>query len=162
MKNEEVNFPEKYALMPIMKQTGWETGLPGWEIKRVEEVVAYVAMECYLLEEVINYYKNGTNKSKFLVVFAKSKHDFSTEIKPFDNVYGVNTSGQYVDSIYDELEEVKLQETIINKKLIEESGRYYPVDKREFIKQRISDYVTKYVTEADDRRINPKVKTLRC
>ncbi len=160
MKKINNGYPLKYALMPITKQVGW-INRPGWELERDEQVVAYVAMECYLLQEVITYKENGTNSAKYLVVFAKSDHDFSTEVYPYQNIIGIKTTGQYVDYLFNSLEDAHKYEKIANDKIIEESGKYDSKDTRLIIKEEAKSRIDQYVSEASKRREKPKVKMIR-
>ncbi len=156
MKNEVSGYPQKYSLMPVIKQVGW-TRRPGWECERDMQVVAYVAMECYLLQEVINYNGNGTSAVKYLVVFAKSPEDFSTEVYPGKMIYGVNTTGEYVNYVCDTLEEAMVLERIENDKIVEEAGMYASASERQDLKNDAIKTIAEYVDVAAERRLKPKV-----
>ncbi len=161
MQNKKVGYPYKYALMPIIEQAGWTKGVPGWEVGSIEKVVAYVAMECYLLQKTITYDNNGNFNEKYLIVFAKASHDFSTEVYPYDKMYGVNTTGVLVNYIFDTLEEAKSYEQEINNDLVKESCIYSKAAEKEILKQQTQETIFKYVNEAELRRNNPKVRSLR-
>ena len=45
----KINYPVKYALMPIIEQVGWTHGLH--ELERDYDVVYYVVSKCYLIND---------------------------------------------------------------------------------------------------------------
>ena len=52
----KINYPIKYALMPIVDQVGWYNGVYGLE--RNYDTVCYIVSKCYLVGEKIKYNKD--------------------------------------------------------------------------------------------------------
>lgn len=75
MKN---NYPIKYALMPLYKQTGWVHGLN--QLERKYEIVAYIVSKCYVISENKAYSADGTSNIEYEVVFPYENIDNNNSI----------------------------------------------------------------------------------
>ena len=105
MKN---NYPIKYALMPIIEQTGWTHGMH--ELEREYGVVCYIISKCYVIKETKKYNINGTSDIKYQVVFPYEYHEYSgwkREEPSFNLINNGCTNAVTVDKLYDSFEEAK-------------------------------------------------------
>lgn len=137
------DYPKKYALMPIIKKglqnmpalssSSEEEWFKNLDIKNKdseEPVIAYIAMECFLLSQTITYNGKGGRFEQYKIVFSNNIHDFSIKVLPFCNIDGVNTSGLIVRNIFDSLEETKECEQSANHYLIETSGIFLKLEEK--------------------------------
>ncbi len=102
----KVNYPIRYAAMPIIKQVGWSHGLN--ELEREYGVVAYIASKCYLVTERVTHKENGESIKDYEVVFPYQYRDFSIWQKklPSFNLYTETcTNKSLVDNVFLNYEE---------------------------------------------------------
>ena len=113
---ENLKYPIKYALMPIIEQVSWTHGLH--EMEREYDVVAYIVSKAYLVNKTIKYYSNGTEDYLFKVVFPHT--DFSNlDIKNIPK-YNINCdclNSIEVSEVFDTYEEAKQARNLENCKL---------------------------------------------
>lgn len=127
MKN---NFPIKYAVMPIMEQTGWSHGLH--ELVRDYNEVAYIAAKCYLITERKKYSINGKTNISYEVVFPFEKKDYDwKKIEPEYNVRGNCCNSIMVDKVFNSFEEALIEAQNKNDELVSDSVRYCDLSKAE-------------------------------
>lgn len=98
MKN---NYPIKYALMPIIEQTGWTHGMH--ELEREYGVVCYIISKCYVIKETKKYNINGTTDIKYQVVFPYYLSNTNRKYR-FINKQEIE---QAIKNINDEMEEAQ-------------------------------------------------------
>ena len=108
MKNE-LNYPIKYAVLGIKEQE--------------DEIVAYIAEKVYVISEKVEYFKDGTSKKKYQVVFPfKNRKDYKTGgVTPEFTHYNQCYNSDIIDVLYDSYEEAKSISSTLNKKLREDS-----------------------------------------
>lgn len=108
MKNE-LNYPIKYAVLGIKEQE--------------DEIVAYIAEKVYVISEKVEYFKDGTSKKKYQVVFPfKNRKDYKTGgVTPEFTHYNQCYNSDIIDDLYDSYEEAKSISSTLNKKLREDS-----------------------------------------
>ena len=108
MKNE-LNYPIKYAVLGIKEQE--------------DEIVAYIAEKVYVISEKLEYFKDGTSKKKYQVVFPfKNRKDYKTGgVTPEFTHYNQCYNSDIIDDLYDSYEEAKSISSTLNKKLREDS-----------------------------------------
>ncbi len=129
MKN---NYPIKYAIMPIIAQTGWNFGIH--ELERQYDEVAYIVSKCYVVNESKEYLKDGTIKTNYRVVFPYEESEYGNwnRIEPKYN-YIINqcVNCTVVDSTFNTFEEASKVAEILNDRLLSKKYMYLPIDKFE-------------------------------
>lgn len=103
MNYENYKYPIKYAIMPITKYDRLNFGLE--ESLRRDETICYIVSKCFLISEKIDYFKDGSSKKMFVVVFPCMQDGK-------EKFLGCNSAGNFisttnVDLIFDDYEEVK-------------------------------------------------------
>lgn len=132
MKN---NYPIKYAVMPIIAQTGWVPGMHDMEREYGE--IAYIASKCYLVGEEKKYLKDGKTKTNYKVVFPYEENDFNIwkRIEPEFKNYKI------VDSIFDSLADALKESEKKNNELLLNKMKYIPFEKnKEKLRQIEQDF----------------------
>lgn len=120
MKN---NYPIKYAVMPIIEQTGWYPGLN--ELEREYGVVCYIVSKCYVVGREEKYNRYGNTICEYKVVFPYKKdelHRYLLRVEPDYDFYGRCSNYINVDKVFDSFEEAredasKKNNKIVNKKI---------------------------------------------
>ena len=120
----KINYPIKYAAMPIIEQVGWSHGLH--ELEREYDVVCYIVSKCYLISDLTKYTEDGRNVKQFEVVFPYQPGEFSRwkRVVPTYNACGYPIDSNKVDVIFDSYEEALKYATEKNEKLCEKSWIY--------------------------------------
>ncbi len=116
MKN---NYPIKYAVMPIVEQTGWAPGLN--ELVREYGVVCYIVSKCYVVVREEEYNRYGNILYKYKVVFPYKKdnlHRYLLRVEPSYNCYGKCSNATTVDKVFDSFEEAREDAEKKNKKIV--------------------------------------------
>ena len=116
MKN---NYPIKYAVMPIIEQTGWSPGLN--ELEREYGVVCYIVSKWYVVsrEETYNVYGNIGCKYKFVFPYKKDNlHRYLLRVEPSYNCYDKCSNATTVDKVFDSFEEARADAEKKNKKIV--------------------------------------------
>lgn len=96
--NPNLNYPIKYAAMPIINN------------KAEYKIVAYLPVKCYLIKEIKTYDSNGSSNMNYEVVFAFAKLNylhFANSIKQFPN-FNLNKAcynSLIVDNIYENFDD---------------------------------------------------------
>ena len=115
MKN---NYPIKYAVMPIIEQTGWVPGLN--ELEREYGIVCYIVSKCYVVGKEEKYNMYGETDCKYKVVFPYKKdnlHRYLSRVEPSYNSYGCSNSTT-VDKVFDSFVEAREDASKKNKKIV--------------------------------------------
>ena len=102
----KINYPVKYALMPIIEQVGWTHGLH--ELERDYDVVYYVVSKCYLINDTTKYKEDGSVEREYEVVFPYQLSEFNSwkrEIPSYNLIHGGCINSNKVDRIFDTYEE---------------------------------------------------------
>lgn len=139
MKN---NYPIKYALMPIIEQTGWTHGMH--ELEREYGVVCYIISKCYVIKETKKYDINGTSDIKYQVVFPYEYHEYSgwkREEPSFNLINNGCTNAVTVDKLYDSFEEAKKDKEEKNEKIHKSKYAYM---RFEDLKEKIDEINTEF------------------
>ena len=127
MKN---NYPIKYAVMPIIEQTGWYPGLN--ELEREYGVVCYIVSKCYLVGREEKYNMYGEVDCKYKVVFPYEKdnlYDGLSRVEPeFCLIDGMCYNSINVDKVFDSFDEAKEDAEKKNKEILSKELCYIRVD----------------------------------
>ena len=116
MKN---NYPIKYAVMPIIEQTGWYPGLH--ELEREYGVVCYIVSKCYVVGREEKYNRNGNTLCNYKVVFPYKKdnlHRYLLRVEPSYNCDGKCSNSITVDKVFDSFEEAKEEAKKKNEEIV--------------------------------------------
>ena len=126
----KINYPIKYAAMPIIEQVGWSHGLH--ELEREYDVVCYIVSKCYLISDLTKYEENGNVIREYEVVFPYQSAEFSRwqRVTPeYNLIHGYSTNSNKVDAVFDSYKEALNDVTDKNEKLSEKSWVYLPYSK---------------------------------
>lgn len=127
MKN---NYPIKYAVMPIIEQTGWYPGLH--ELEREYGIVCYIASKCYVVGREEKYNRYGNTICEYKVVFSYGKDnqygDLSRVEPEFCLMNGRCNNSTNVDKVFDSFEEAKEETEKKNKEILSKELSYIRVD----------------------------------
>lgn len=146
----KINYPVKYAAMPIIEQVGWSMGLH--EKVRDYDVVCYIVSKCYLINESKIYKEDGHVIKEYEVVFPYQYNDFNKwrrEIPSYNLIHGNCTNSNKVDEIFESYDEVLNYVTNKNNELCEKSWKYmsYSKDFLEKVQEKVDSFnmrLTKY------------------
>lgn len=132
----KINYPIKYAAMPIIEQIGWSYGLN--ELEREYDVVCYIVSKCYLISDLIKYKKDGSITREYGVVFPYQLSDFSKwkTVFPEYNIYGQCTNSIIVDKTFDSYEDAMQYVERKNEKLCENTYKYLPLSKDQILEKK--------------------------
>ena len=123
----KINYPIKYAAMPIIEQVGWVPGLH--EMERDYDVVCYIVSKCYLISDLIKYKEDGNAVREYEVVFPYKPGEFNRwqRVAPqYNLINGYSTNSIKVNEVFDSYEEALNYATGKNEKLCEKSWVYLP------------------------------------
>ena len=127
MKN---NYPIKYAVMPIIEQTGWYPGLH--ELEREYGIVCYIVSKCYVVGREEKYNRYGNTICEYKVVFSYGKDnqygDLSRVEPEFCLMNGRCNNSTNVDKVFDSFEEAKEETEKKNKEILSKELSYIRVD----------------------------------
>lgn len=102
----KINYPIKYAAMPIIEQNGFSYGFN--ELERNCDVVCYIVSKCYLTKEITKYSESGRISKKYEVVFPYQESKFNEYIRvipEFNLISGDCFNITTVDNIFDTYDE---------------------------------------------------------
>lgn len=100
MKMEEhVNYPIKYAVMPIVEQVGWSIGLN--QLERDYDVVTYIVSKCYVVGEQKLNFSDGTSKMSYEVVFPYQNEYMDRQLPEFNIFSQKCTNSTFVNQCFD-------------------------------------------------------------
>ena len=57
---ENLKYPIKYAVMPVIRQVGWTNGLH--QMEREYDVVVHIVSKAYVTSKTIKYHSDGTEE----------------------------------------------------------------------------------------------------
>ena len=141
----KINYPIKYAAMPIIEQVGWSHGLH--ELEREYDVVCYIVSKCYLISDLTKYTEDGKSVKQYEVVFPYQPGEFDRwkRVFPTYNACGYCSDSNKVDVIFDSYEEALKYATEKNEKLCEKSWIYLHCTKDiiEKIQEKKDEFATK-------------------
>ena len=123
----KINYPIKYAAMPIIEQVGWIHGLN--ELERDCDVVCYIVSKCYLLSDSTKYMGNGRNVKEYEVVFPYQSNGYGKIVRTipkFNLISYVCTNSTKTDGVFDTYEEAIAHATKKNEKLCENTWIWLP------------------------------------
>lgn len=123
MKN---NYFIRYAVMPIIAQTGWIHGLN--ELERKYEPIVYIPVKCYLIKIEIAYNATGEQKINYKVVFPYQlvNGEYRRVEPEFESKRCINSEN--VSEVYKTYEEAKKKAIEMNKKIVDEQIPYMSYD----------------------------------
>ena len=142
MKN---NYPIKYALVPMIEQVGWSSGLH--DLEREYKVVYYIAAKCYLVEVSKKYKQKGDEKVEYHVVFPfkyKLYSGYVSEEPRFNCVHGNCVNEIITDKIFDSYGAAKSAKELKNEELLDKKIKYSFGDKRQLKRKEFSDTSSYY------------------
>jgi len=131
----KINYPVKYAAMPIIEQVGWSHGLH--ELEREYGVVCYIVSKCYLISDLTKYMEDGRSDKQYEVVFPYQPGEFSRwqRVTPSYNlIHEYCTNGNKVDTIFDSYEDALNFVTAKNEELCKKSYIYLPYSENYAVK----------------------------
>ena len=123
----KINYPIKYAAMPIIEQVGWSHGLH--DLDREYDVVCYIVSKCHLISDLTKYTEDGRSVKQYEVVFPYQSGEFNRwqRVTPTYNlINGYCTNGNKVDKIFDSYEDALSFVTAKNEELCQKSYIYLP------------------------------------
>ena len=127
MKN---NYPIKYAVMPIIEQTGWYPGLH--ELEREYGIVCYIVSKCYVVGREEKYNMYGNTLCEYKVVFSYGKdnqYGGLSRVEPeFCLMNGRCNNSTNVDKVFDSFEEAKEETEKKNKEILSKELSFIRVD----------------------------------
>ena len=127
MKN---NYPIKYAVMPIIEQTGWYPGLH--ELEREYGIVCYIVSKCYVVGREEKYNRYGNTICEYKVVFSYGKdnqYGGLSRVEPeFCLMNGRCNNSTNVDKVFDSFEEAKEETEKKNKEILSKELSFIRVD----------------------------------
>lgn len=121
MKN---NYPIKYAVMPIMEQSGYG-------LDRHNQTVAYIVSKCYLIGEHKKYCSNGNIKIQYEIVFPykESEYNFWDRDEPeYNYITEKCVNSIFVETICNTYQEALVNANQKNKSLLSETMNNILVD----------------------------------
>lgn len=117
-----LNYPIKYAILELKTKGGF--------IHNFEDItVGFIVSKCYVVNQNIRYYEDGSSKTTYHVVFPYNDiHNFKwrtlggftfydTEISPSFGYHGNCMNANVVSSIYDNFDEAEVEAECENEKL---------------------------------------------
>ena len=123
----KINYPIKYALMPIVEQVGWTPGLH--ELEREYDIVCYIVSKCHLIGNSKKYTEDGHCKEEYEVVFPYQHFEFNRwrrVIPSYNLIHGYCTNSNKVDEVFDTYEEALNYAEIQNEILCKKTSIYLP------------------------------------
>ncbi len=148
--NDELKYPRVYALLEMNKECFIRH-------TRFEETIGIVVSPCYLVGEKSTYYKDGTTRKEYDVVFPRTADDifhdyFDKECIPEYNLDGyTNTASvSFVSSSYEEA--IKKRNEMIEKNIFNGIHSLLPLEPIESFSERCDEYLKKI--EEYQQRLN--------
>lgn len=123
----KINYPIKYAAMPIIEQNGFSYGFN--ELERNCDVVCYIVSKCYLTKEITKYSESGRISKKYEVVFPYQESKFNEYIRvipEFNLISGDCFNITTVDNIFDTYDEALNFVNKMNKQLCQNTWVLLP------------------------------------
>jgi len=145
----KINYPVKYALMPIVEQVGWSHGLH--ELERDYDVVYYIVSKCYLINDLTKYKEDGSSVREYEVVFPYQPSEFNSwkrEIPSYNLMHGGCINSNKVDRLYDTYEEALKCVKGKNESLCEKTWVSLPITKD--ILDRIQEKKDEFNSKAEE------------
>ena len=142
----KINYPVKYAAMPIIEQVGWSHGMH--ELERKYDVVCYIVSKCYLISDLTRYTEDGRITREYEVVFPYQHAEFNRwkrVIPAYNLIHGYCTNSNKIDAVFDSYEEALSFVSTKNKKLCDASWMYMPfsTDYAEKIRNKKDEFAAK-------------------
>lgn len=150
MEQNELKYPIKYGIMPIMEQIGWSPWVS--ELEREYGVVAYIVSKCYLVGEHKEYLSDGTIKINYEVVFPyrKDNSPYYDHFKRVTPEYDFNfqcSNSHKASELFDNFEEAQVVAAKMNEALVSREIQVLVFDKN--IKEKIQVIKEKYQKTLD-------------
>lgn len=126
----KINYPIKYAAMPIIEQVGWSHGLH--ELEREYDIVCYIVSKCHLISDLTKYTEDGRTIKQYEVVFPYQPGEFSRwkrTIPTYNLIHGYCTNANKVDAIFDSYDDALNYASTKNEQLCENTWKYLPFSK---------------------------------
>ena len=148
---EELKYPIVYALQKMTKEA-YEN------YNSFDEVIGYIVSPCYLVEEHLTYYEDGTSKKTYDVVFPRSVDGIyydtiDNDFIPKYNVFNGYTNTTTVDYItFDYEEAIKKRNIMIKENVFNGINLFLPLEPLETYNDRCGLYMEKI--EKYQQRLN--------
>ena len=141
------NYPIKYAVMPMVEQVGWNTGIYGLE--REYGIVCNIVSKCYVVGEKTTFEENGLKKTTYQVVFPYEAREFNKwkRVVPEKSVtLGYYSNSTTVDKVFDSFEKATDYCDKKNDKLRDTLTMYLPYsdDYFEKVENMLKDFDIKF------------------
>ena len=156
----KINFPVKYALMPIKE---YDSIISNFIVKNIR-TSAYAVSKCYLVEDSTVYDMDGNSKKNYKVIFPYAEVFLSDEFNYIKNDFSnLNITISKVDEVFDDYISAKEKCDIINQKFInkETSSKEFNSFETEVyeakVKKRISDIETESMNLFEDKKVSKKI-----
>ena len=121
----KINYPVKYAAMPIIEQVGWSHGLH--QLERNYDVVCYIVSKCYLITEATQHKEDGNTIKEYEVVFPYQPVEFNRwkrVIPTYNLMHGYCTNSNKVDRVFNSYEETEDYVKSKNEELCKNTYKY--------------------------------------
>lgn len=139
----KINYPIKYAAMPIIEEVGRTFGLH--ELEREYGVVLYIVSKCYLIKNTTTYKENGSSVKEYEVVFPYQPFEYGWEKNlPRYSIYGNCINSTMVDLVFDSYEEALNYVDIKNRDLCDDNIRYISIEKAKMYEEEFITKLSKY------------------
>lgn len=142
----KLNYPIKYALMPIVEKTGYQAGVFGME--DTYDIVCYIVSKCYVLSDKVKYEKDGSKKEEYEVVFPYQRNNYS-EFKytepSFNLLNNQCVNSNVVNKIFQTYEDALVNANEENDKLLSKSLSFirYTEDINEVLQEKKKEFKEK-------------------
>ena len=148
----KINYPIKYAAMPIIEQVGWSHGLH--ELEREYDVVCYIVSKCYLISDLTKYTEDGRSVKEYEVVFPYQPSEFSRwkrVIPSYNLIHRHCINANKVDKLFDTYEEALVFVSSKNEELCEKTYIYLPYSENYL--EKIQEKKDKFNTKLDECKL---------
>jgi len=141
----KINYPIKYAAMPIIEQVGWTHGLH--QLEREYDVVCYIVSKCYLISDLTKYTSNGSKNQEYEVVFPYQETEFNRWqriIPEYNFMNGSCINSNKVDLVFETYEDALKHSITKNKNLIIKNLKYISLSSIQQTKEEFETKLAEY------------------
>lgn len=121
----KINYPVRFAAMPIVESVGWTCGLN--ELERKYDVVCYIVSKCYLISDLRKYTEDGREVREYEGVFPYQVTEFNKwkRILPSYNlIHGYCTNSNKIDMVFNSYDDALDYVNMKNKELFADSYNF--------------------------------------
>lgn len=141
----EIKYPIKYAIMPIIEQTGRYPDLH--ELGYEYSIVANIVSKCYVVGERKEYLKDGTFNIKYEVVFQYDKSNYNDDYEPIIpkyNIYSQCINSMFVNQLFNNFDEALAIANQLNREILENQIKFLPPKSRKKVEECHQETLEKY------------------